>query len=113
MILELVPEEDRGLFLTNIGSYELKVLLAYLRVNLFFFPLDAAKVEAQVASIPELVRTQFFHLPRDARVLVFLAPPEAGKQVEWMAIRAALLEVGQPYRGQDWVVDISDHAWGL
>ncbi|MEZ6197353.1 MAG: hypothetical protein R3F20_16750 [Planctomycetota bacterium] len=89
-----IPPEDRGLFVTVPIDFNLKLLAAYLRVEVL--PLADFEIESARA-LPEIVDTYLYHL-RGKRVLVFVP---GGADPAFLAKREALVaflrEKGRPY----------------
>ncbi|MCA9320553.1 MAG: hypothetical protein KDB53_07450 [Planctomycetes bacterium] len=108
-LLEAIPEEDRGVFVSNFdpGSVDPLILGTHLRVNVHAVPaLDATTL----AALPGEMQVLFRHV-RGRPVLFFVAPPVDEHSAEREALKKALAEVGTPYHGSPDIFDITTFVW--
>ena len=107
LVLSVIPEEDRGLLLTNARDLDGNVMMAYLRINTLF--VDPTAIDP--IRLRDLVRRQAFHV-RGRKVIFWIVDgPTLAHKAEAKRLREQLAAIGSPYRGLDFVFDVTTFFW--
>lgn len=106
-LLEVIPEGDRGILITNSRQYDLQILMTYMRTTVI--PLDTLSV-ASLDEIPRRIRKLAYHI-QGARVLLYLDTSTLEDQVAAAKIQSRIQQVGSSYRDLPSFFDITEFAW--
>ena len=93
---QAIPEEDRGLLLTNAPNRELKITMAYTRVSMLFEDVTATSLD----TLPTRVRQLFHVLPKGK--ILFVSDPANSEAIELMKRH------GSVYRGIPFIIDVTE-----